>query len=236
MSTGRGSGAANSDHLWSRSWPGASSTSRALFPFPALADGRLPGPVRQFPLGDDPVAFGPGARASPACDVMDAAIASAQRQRLVHNRLPHLIVASFLVKDLINRTGAGAKAGFRSAWWTAIWPQQRGWRGAPAAAWTPNRYAFVQPVHPGDSLRCRGQPTSVAGWPSGRVGHRPICSRRHLAPPRTASVTRRRSWEHRQQQAHFKQLYASLRLAVCAELVCDKPLRPPSVGRLGSWR
>jgi len=102
-------------------------------------------------------------------------------------------------------------------------------------ALVPKRYAILT-VHPGDSLRCRGAPTPVAGcrswpaWPLARSGSA------HHAPLTRLGYRCGRSWSTGRTAPISRQLYASLRPSCFAlNWFCEQArLRPASVVA-GSW-
>ena len=73
---------------------------QALFHFPELADGPYRPQWRQFPWEDDPVRLTAWQEGLTGVPIVDAAMRQLVQTGFMHNRC-RMIVASFLVKDLI---------------------------------------------------------------------------------------------------------------------------------------
>ena len=181
---------------------------QALFHFPALADGAYRAQWRQFPWENDPVRFGAWCEGLTGVPIVDAAMRQLNASGWMHNRC-RMIVASFLVKDLIIDWRWGERAFMERLVDGDLAANNGGWQWSASSGMDPKPLRIFNPYT--QATRFDAEGTYIRRWlpELARVATADLLSG-NIAPLERlgypAPIV-----DHRQQQAHFKQLYASLR-------------------------
>ena len=180
---------------------------QALFHFPSLADGPYRPLWRQFPWENKPEWLEAWKQGLTGVPIVDAAMRELAQTGFMHNRC-RMIVASFLVKDLI------CDWRFGEAWFMALEvdgdlaANNGGWQWSASSGMDPKPLRIFNPATQARKFDSEAvyirrwlpelQHVNTADLLSGEIA--PLESRGY--PEALVS--------HRQQQAHFKQLYAAL--------------------------
>ncbi|WP_461566498.1 cryptochrome/photolyase family protein [Synechococcus sp.] len=180
---------------------------QALFHFPSLADGPYRPLWSQFPWENNGKWLEAWRQGLTGVPIVDAAMRELAETGFMHNRC-RMIVASFLVKDLI------CDWRFGEAWFMALEvdgdqaANNGGWQWSASSGMDPKPLRIFNPATQARKFDSDGvyirrwlpelQHVNSADLISGEIA--PLESRGYPAP----------LVSHRQQQAHFKALYASL--------------------------
>jgi len=163
---------------------------QALFHFPALAEGPYRPQWRQFPWENNPewlLAWQQGLTGVP---IVDAAMRQLRQTGWMHNRC-RMIVASFLVKDLICDWRSGEAFFMAHLVDGDLAANNGGWQWSASSGMDPKPLRIFNPAT--QASKFDPEATYIRQW-------LPDLDRGHPAP----------IVDHRQQQAHFKALYAAL--------------------------
>jgi len=179
---------------------------QALFHFPALAEGAFRTRWRRFPWHNQPERFAAWCEARTGYPIVDAAMTQLLRTGWMHNRC-RMIVASFLTKDLI--------CDWR--WGEAFFMQHLvdgdpaanngGWQWSASSGMDPRPLRIFNPA--AQAARFDEDGDYIRRW----LPELASCETADLLSGRIAPLERRgypeRLVDHRQQQALFRQLYAT---------------------------
>jgi deoxyribodipyrimidine photo-lyase len=183
---------------------------QALFHFPELADGPYRPLWRQFPWENNPVNFQAWRDGLTGIPIVDAAMRQLNASGWMHNRC-RMIVASFLVKDLICDWRWGERAFMQRLVDGDLAANNGGWQWSASSGMDPKPLRIFNPST--QAKKFDPQAEYIRHWlpELARVSSADLISG-DIAP------LERRGYptpivDHRQQQAHFKALYASLKPA-----------------------
>ena len=179
---------------------------QALFHFPALAEGAFRPRWRRFPWHNQPERFAAWCEGRTGYPIVDAAMTQLLRTGWMHNRC-RMIVASFLTKDLI--------CDWR--WGEAFFMQHLvdgdpaanngGWQWSASSGMDPRPLRIFNPA--AQAARFDEDGDYIRRW----LPELASCETADLLSGRIAPLERRgypeRLVDHRQQQALFRQLYAT---------------------------
>lgn len=179
---------------------------QALFHFPALAEGAFRPRWRRFPWHNQPERFAAWCEARTGYPIVDAAMTQLLRTGWMHNRC-RMIVASFLTKDLI--------CDWR--WGEAFFMQHLvdgdpaanngGWQWSASSGMDPRPLRIFNPA--AQAARFDEDGDYIRRW----LPELASCETADLLSGQIAPLERRgypeRLVDHRQQQALFRQLYAT---------------------------
>jgi len=183
---------------------------QALFHFPELADGPYRPLWRQFPWENNPVNFRAWRDGLTGIPIVDAAMRQLNTSGWMHNRC-RMIVASFLVKDLICDWRWGERAFMQRLVDGDLAANNGGWQWSASSGMDPKPLRIFNPST--QAKKFDPQAEYIRHWlpELARVSSADLISGA-IAP------LERRGYpapivDHRQQQARFKALYASLKPA-----------------------
>ena len=183
---------------------------QALFHFPELADGPYRPLWRQFPWENNPERFQAWCDGLTGFPIVDAAMRQLNTSGWMHNRC-RMIVASFLVKDLICDWRWGERAFMQRLVDGDLAANNGGWQWSASSGMDPKPLRIFNPST--QAKKFDPQAEYIRHWlpELARVSSADLISG-DIAP------LERRGYptpivDHRQQQAHFKALYASLKPA-----------------------
>jgi deoxyribodipyrimidine photo-lyase len=180
---------------------------QALFHFPELADGPYRAQWKQFPWENDPkrlTAWGEGLTGVP---IVDAAMRQLNDTGWMHNRC-RMIVASFLVKDLICDWRRGETVFMEQLVDGDLAANNGGWQWSASSGMDPRPLRIFNPAT--QAAKFDPEATYIRTWlPELAHGSTADLISGEIAP------LERRGYpapivNHRQQQARFKALYATL--------------------------
>ena len=181
---------------------------QALFHFPELADGPYRPLWRQFPWENNPERFQAWCDGLTGFPIVDAAMRQLNTSGWMHNRC-RMIVASFLVKDLICDWRWGERAFMQRLVDGDLAANNGGWQWSASSGMDPKPLRIFNPST--QAKKFDPQAEYIRHWlpELARVSSADLISG-DIAP------LERRGYptpivDHRQQQAHFKALYASLK-------------------------
>ncbi|WP_259702734.1 MULTISPECIES: FAD-binding domain-containing protein [unclassified Synechococcus] len=181
---------------------------QALFHFPALASGPYRPQWQHFPWENDTGRFDAWREGLSGVPIVDAAMRQLNQSGWMHNRC-RMIVASFLVKDLICDWRWGERAFMRRLVDGDLAANNGGWQWSASSGMDPKPLRIFNPFT--QAARFDPEAVYIRRW---------LPELAHVA---TADLIRgeiapleRRGYpepivDHRQQQAHFKALHARLR-------------------------
>ena len=183
---------------------------QALFHFPELADGPYRPLWRQFPWENNHERFQAWCDGLTGFPIVDAAMRQLNTSGWMHNRC-RMIVASFLVKDLICDWRWGERAFMQRLVDGDLAANNGGWQWSASSGMDPKPLRIFNPST--QAKKFDPQAEYIRHWlpELARVSSADLISG-DIAP------LERRGYptpivDHRQQQAHFKALYASLKPA-----------------------
>jgi len=180
---------------------------QALFHFPELAEGPYRPQWRHFPWENDPQRLEAWCQGLTGMPIVDAAMRQLNESGWMHNRC-RMIVASYLVKDLIVDWRHGERAFMAQLVDGDLAANNGGWQWSASSGMDPKPLRIFNPAT--QALKFDPQATYIRRWLpelahvatadliSGEIA--PLERRGYPAP----------IVNHRQQQARFKALYASL--------------------------
>ena len=182
---------------------------QALFHFPELADGPYRPQWRHFPWENDPERLEAWRQGLTGVPIVDAAMRQLNASGWMHNRC-RMIVASFLVKDLICDWRLGERAFMERLVDGDLAANNGGWQWSASSGMDPKPLRIFNPAT--QAAKFDPEAVYIRTW---------LPELRHVA---TADLIRgeiapleRRGYpepivSHKQQQAHFKALHAALRV------------------------
>jgi deoxyribodipyrimidine photo-lyase len=183
---------------------------QALFHFPELADGPYRPLWQQFPWENNHARFQAWCDGLTGFPIVDAAMRQLNTSGWMHNRC-RMIVASFLVKDLICDWRWGERAFMQRLVDGDLAANNGGWQWSASSGMDPKPLRIFNPST--QAKKFDPQAEYIRHWlpELARVSSADLISG-DIAP------LERRGYptpivDHRQQQAHFKALYASLKPA-----------------------
>ena len=181
---------------------------QALFHFPELADGPYRAQWRQFPWDNNEDWFDFWADGQTGMPIIDAAMRQLNQSGWMHNRC-RMIVASYLVKDLICDWRWGERAFMQRLVDGDLAANNGGWQWSASSGMDPKPLRIFNPATQaskfdpdGDYIRTwlpELRHVNTRDLLSGQIG---ALERRGYPEPLV---------DHKQQQARFKALYAALR-------------------------
>ncbi len=180
---------------------------QALFHFPELAEGPYRPQWRQFPWDNDQDRFRAWREGLTGVPIVDAAMRQLKQSGWMHNRC-RMIVASFLVKDLICDWRWGERAFMELLVDGDLAANNGGWQWSASSGMDPRPLRIFNPFT--QAAKFDPEARYIRTWLP-ELGHvsTPDLLRGEIAP-----LERRGHPEpivdHRQQQARFKALYAGL--------------------------
>ena len=181
---------------------------QALFHFPELAEGPYRPLWRQFPWDNDAEAFSAWSDGLTGMPIVDAAMRQLRGSGWMHNRC-RMIVASFLVKDLICDWRWGERLFMQHLVDGDLAANNGGWQWSASSGMDPRPLRIFNPAT--QASKFDPEATYIRTWLpelahvatadliSGQI---PSLERRDYPPPLV---------DHRRQQARFKMLYAALK-------------------------
>ena len=181
---------------------------QALFHFPELAEGPYRPQWRAFPWGNDPQRFTAWREGLTGMPIVDAAMRQLKESGWMHNRC-RMIVASFLVKDLICDWRWGEAAFMAQLVDGDLAANNGGWQWSASSGMDPKPLRIFNPAT--QAAKFDADARYIRQWlPELRhVATRDLLSgeiapleRRGYPPPLV---------DHKRQQARFKALYATLK-------------------------
>ena len=180
---------------------------QALFHYPELADGPYRPQWRHFPWENDPRRFDAWREGLTGVPIVDAAMRQLNESGWMHNRC-RMVVASYLVKDLICDWRWGEAAFMERLVDGDLAANNGGWQWSASSGMDPKPLRIFNPASQAAKFDPRGdyirhwlpelRHVSTADLLSGEIT--PMERRGYPAPVVS----------HKQQQAHFKALYAAL--------------------------
>jgi deoxyribodipyrimidine photo-lyase len=180
---------------------------QALFHFPELADGPYRPRWKHFPWENDPERLAAWREGLTGVPIVDAAMRQLNESGWMHNRC-RMIVASFLVKDLICDWRLGERAFMEHLVDGDLAANNGGWQWSASSGMDPRPLRIFNPAT--QAAKFDAEATYIRTWLpelahgstadliSGEIGS---LERRGYPAPLV---------NHRQQQARFKALYAAL--------------------------
>ena len=181
---------------------------QALFHFPELADGPYRPQWRHFPWDNDPQAFSAWSEGLTGMPIIDAAMRQLRSSGWMHNRC-RMIVASFLVKDLICDWRWGERLFMQHLVDGDLAANNGGWQWSASSGMDPRPLRIFNPATQASKFDPEG--TYIRTWLP-ELRH---VSTRDLISGEIAPLERRGYpsplVNHKTQQARFKSLYAALR-------------------------
>lgn len=178
---------------------------QALFHFPALAEGAFRPRWRQFPWRNRPEHFAAWCEGRTGYPIVDAAMTQLLQTGWMHNRC-RMIVASFLTKDLICDWRWGEAFFMQHLVDGDLAANNGGWQWSASSGMDPRPLRIFNPST--QATRFDEDGDYIRRW----LPELASCGTADLLSGRIAPLERRGYPEplvdHRQQQAHFRQLYA----------------------------
>jgi len=180
---------------------------QALFHFPELADGPYRPQWRHFPWENNPQRMAAWQEGLTGMPIVDAAMRQLVESGWMHNR-PRMIVASYLVKDLICDWRLGERFFMEHLVDGDLAANNGGWQWSASSGMDPKPLRIFNPAT--QAAKFDAEATYIRTWLpelahvataaliSGQIA--PLERRGYPAP----------IVDHRQQQARFKAIYASL--------------------------
>ena len=180
---------------------------QALFHFPELADGPYRPQWRHFPWENDPQRLAAWQQGLTGMPIVDAAMRQLVESGWMHNR-PRMIVASYLVKDLICDWRLGERFFMEHLVDGDLAANNGGWQWSASSGMDPKPLRIFNPAT--QAAKFDAEATYIRTWLpelahvatadliSGRIG---ALERRGYPEPIV---------DHKLQQARFKALYAAL--------------------------
>jgi deoxyribodipyrimidine photo-lyase len=180
---------------------------QALFHFPELADGPYRPQWRHFPWENDPQRLAAWQQGLTGMPIVDAAMRQLVESGWMHNR-PRMIVASYLVKDLICDWRLGERFFMEHLVDGDLAANNGGWQWSASSGMDPKPLRIFNPAT--QAAKFDPEATYIRTWLpelahvatadliSGHIG---ALERRGYPEPIV---------DHKLQQAHFKALYAGL--------------------------
>jgi deoxyribodipyrimidine photo-lyase len=181
---------------------------QALFHFPELAEGPYRPQWRHFPWENDPLRLEAWTNGLTGVPIVDAAMRQLNESGWMHNRC-RMIVASFLVKDLICDWRLGERAFIKRLVDGDLAANNGGWQWSASSGMDPKPLRIFNPAS--QAAKFDPEAVYIRTW---------LPELRHVASADLISgsigALERRGYpapivEHRQQQARFKALHAALR-------------------------
>ncbi|MEB3264113.1 MAG: FAD-binding domain-containing protein [Synechococcus sp.] len=181
---------------------------QALFHFPELAEGPYRPQWRHFPWGNDPARLEAWQQGLTGVPIVDAAMRQLNESGWMHNRC-RMIVASFLVKDLICDWRLGERTFLERLVDGDLAANNGGWQWSASSGMDPKPLRIFNPAS--QAAKFDPEASYIRTW---------LPELRHVATADliTGSIAplERRGYpapivDHRQQQARFKALHAALR-------------------------
>ncbi|KEF41323.1 MAG: deoxyribodipyrimidine photolyase [Cyanobium sp. CACIAM 14] len=180
---------------------------QALFHFPELADGPYRPQWRHFPWENDPVRLAAWEQGFTGVPIIDAAMRQLDTSGWMHNRC-RMIVASYLVKDLIIDWRHGERAFMARLVDGDLAANNGGWQWSASSGMDPKPLRIFNPA--AQAARFDPEATYIRRWLP-ELAH---VATADLIGGEITPLERRGYPEpivsHRQQQARFKALHASL--------------------------
>ena len=180
---------------------------QALFHFPELADGPYRPQWRQFPWEDDPVRLKAWQDGLTGVPIVDAAMRQLVQTGFMHNRC-RMIVASFLVKDLICDWRDGEAFFMAHEVDGDLAANNGGWQWSASSGMDPKPLRIFNPFT--QASKFDPEATYIRRWLP-ELAH---INTKDLISGDIGALERRGYPEpivnHKQQQARFKALYAAL--------------------------
>jgi deoxyribodipyrimidine photo-lyase len=180
---------------------------QALFHFPELADGPYRAQWRHFPWENDPQRLAAWQAGLTGMPIVDAAMRQLVESGWMHNR-PRMIVASYLVKDLICDWRLGERFFMEHLVDGDLAANNGGWQWSASSGMDPKPLRIFNPAT--QAAKFDAEATYIRTW---------LPELAHVATPDLISgqiaPLERRGYpapivNHRQQQARFKAIYAAL--------------------------
>ena len=180
---------------------------QALFHFPELADGPYRAQWRHFPWENDPQRLAAWQAGLTGMPIVDAAMRQLVESGWMHNR-PRMIVASYLVKDLICDWRLGERFFMEHLVDGDLAANNGGWQWSASSGMDPKPLRIFNPAT--QAAKFDAEATYIRTW---------LPELAHVATPDLISgqiaPLERRGYpapivDHRQQQARFKAIYAAL--------------------------
>ena len=180
---------------------------QALFHFPELADGPYRPQWRHFPWENDPERLSAWQAGLTGMPIVDAAMRQLVESGWMHNR-PRMIVASYLVKDLICDWRLGERFFMDHLVDGDLAANNGGWQWSASSGMDPKPLRIFNPAT--QAAKFDAEATYIRTW---------LPELAHVATPDLISgqiaPLERRGYpapivDHRQQQARFKAIYAAL--------------------------
>ena len=181
---------------------------QALFHFPELADGPYREQWRRFPWENNEAWFGFWREGQTGMPIIDAAMRQLNQSGWMHNRC-RMIVASFLVKDLICDWRWGERAFMELEVDGDLAANNGGWQWSASSGMDPKPLRIFNPAT--QASKFDAEADYIRHW---------LPELRHVNTKDLLSgdigALERRGYpelliDHKKQQAHFKQLYATIR-------------------------
>ncbi len=181
---------------------------QALFHFPELADGPYREQWRRFPWENNTEWFGFWREGQTGMPIIDAAMRQLNQSGWMHNRC-RMIVASFLVKDLICDWRWGERAFMELEVDGDLAANNGGWQWSASSGMDPKPLRIFNPAT--QASKFDAEADYIRHW---------LPELRHVNTEDLLSgeigALERRGYpelliDHKQQQAHFKALYATIR-------------------------
>jgi deoxyribodipyrimidine photo-lyase len=180
---------------------------QALFHFPELADGPYRPQWRHFPWDNNAEWFACWRQGNTGMPIIDAAMRQLNESGWMHNRC-RMIVASFLVKDLICDWRWGERAFMELEVDGDLAANNGGWQWSASSGMDPKPMRIFNPATQASKFDAEGD--YIRRW----VPELSHVNNRELITGEIAPLERHGYpaplIEHKQQQARFKALYASL--------------------------
>ena len=180
---------------------------QALFHFPELADGPYRAQWRAFPWENDPGRLRAWREGLTGVPIVDAAMRQLVQSGWMHNR-PRMIVASYLVKDLICDWRLGERFFMEHLVDGDLAANNGGWQWSASSGMDPKPLRIFNPAT--QTAKFDPEATYIRTWLP-ELAHVPTAD---LISGRIGSLERRGYpapiVDHKHQQARFKALYAGL--------------------------
>jgi deoxyribodipyrimidine photo-lyase len=180
---------------------------QALFHFPELADGPYRPQWKQFPWENDPERLAAWREGRTGVPIVDAAMRQLNASGWMHNRC-RMIVASFLVKDLICDWRLGEQVFMERLVDGDLAANNGGWQWSASSGMDPRPLRIFNPAT--QAAKFDPEATYIRRWlpELARVSTADLISGR-ITPLQRGDYPEP-IVDHRQQQARFKALYAGL--------------------------
>ena len=181
---------------------------QALFHFPELADGPYREQWRRFPWENNEAWFAAWREGMTGMPIIDAAMRQLNQSGWMHNRC-RMIVASFLVKDLICDWRWGERAFMELEVDGDLAANNGGWQWSASSGMDPKPLRIFNPATQASKFDADGE--YIRQW----VPELKHVSTKDLLSGQIGALERRGYPEplidHKEQQAQFKSLYATIR-------------------------